>query len=365
MRKTYVIALIIFSVAILFAGGCSDRGEKTPTASNNFSDWAGWTDADWAYRTSAASSAAPAQFLFQLRNPDALWVADIIVPKEAWPAPIGNGQRVPLLVLLAPENQGEYFFRDHGLYELSSQMVESGEIQPMIIVCMGNDPTFGGYFYGNSYAGGQYDAIIADTNSYPDSDFGNIARGLLSQIENVNNLGLLLQKSPDKRGIGGFGQGAYGAFRAILKHPGVYKSISVADGPLSFDHGLDDLIPQAIVEQQALWTAKGKLGSFDDMALFDTAATAPLSRMFVGGAISFSPNDTLIDYTLYPVARDGEPDTVVIDNRYQWTDSDNSDTSSTLVSNLIHQSLIRLLEMKNDLTAEDLPAQIGRGIYDQ
>lgn len=361
MRKNFVIALVIFSVAIIIVGGCSNRGERTPTGSAAGSNWAGWPDVDWAFRTSfgsafttpGGSTATPPQLLFQLRNPDAILKVDMFIPLEAWPVPTGGGLRVPFLVLLVPENEDQYFYRNRGLHELASQMIADGDIQPMIIVTIGNDPTFGGYFYGNSFGGGGYDAIIADTIPYWDSDALNFngafaARGLLSYME--NQLGPLILNTPDKRGIGGVGQGSYGAFRAILKHPDVYSSISVSDGPLSFADGLPLLFDGVIAEQRIRWDAKEVSKSVVDpsyvilpfdgnftMNVFDTSITMPLSRMFVGGAMAFSPNHTDIFYTLYDVdpTRQLRPDSVVIDSATLWTDSANTDTSSTLVDSLI------------------------------
>lgn len=340
MRKNFVIALIIFSAAIILLGGCSDRKERVPTASTDGSNWGGWPNVDWAFRTSSGSAAAPPQFLFQLRNPDAVLQVDFFIPNEAWPAPRGEGQRVPYLVLLAPEGENHNFYRDRGLYQLASEMIADGEIDPMIIASIGNDPTFDGYFYGNSYAAGQYDAIIADTALYYDSDFGvNMARGLISYIESEGTgLGTLIKTgSADQRGIGGVGQGAYGAFRAILKHPGVFNSISVADGPLSFADGIPALVPAAMAEQQARWTARGLAGTFNDINLFDTLSTMPLSRMFVGGALAFSPNDTLVTYSFINQTNPANPDPVVINSRTYWTDPSNPDTSSTFVTTLIKQ----------------------------
>jgi len=335
MRKYFVIALALFSVVVLLTGGCSDRGTYQPAGmvSDLQGEWGVWPNVDWAFRTSHldAPGTSP-QFLFQLRNPDALLTSEIFIPREAFPLPQGEGRRVPLLILLAPMDGDQYFYRDRGLFELATEMVASGEIQPMIIMTIGNDPTFGGYFYGNSYGSGFYDGIIADTTD----------RGLLALL--YDQLGELLLDSPDKRGIGGIGQGAYGAFRHAMKNPGVYSSIAAADGPLSFD-GLADLFDDAITEQEARWVSKGHALPFD-IHEFDTLVTMPVSRMFVGGSLSFSPNDLFVEHSIHAVCANppcfGRPDTVHIISRDQWANDTilvpPDPTNTTLVWHMITES---------------------------
>lgn len=343
MRKNLIIAVLIISAAIIMASGCSDRGEKMAVAPTYGRGWGAWPNADAAFRISSGSQWAdiaqtektPPQLLFQLRNPTAVLKLDVYVPKVAYPAPTGEGRRVPLLILLAPEDADQNFYRDRGLYVLMEEMMDKGEIEPMVVVTVGNDPTFGGYFYGNSYPAGQYDAIIGDTTSYWDSDFNEfLQRGLLSFLDNNLADGTILINSPSQRAIGGVGQGAYGAFRTILKHPGEFNSISVADGPLSFANGLPALFPQVIAEQNARWAEKGKTTPWD-MTQFDTLGTMPLSRMFVGGALAFSPNHLNINYTVYNVTTVGRPDSVRITSATYWTDTTNTDTSATIVTELI------------------------------
>lgn len=321
MRKNLIIAVLIFSAAIIIFGGCSDRGYKKPTAPTYGTEWGLWPDISAAFRTSSGSATAPAQLLFQIRNPESILKLEVYVPKEAWPAPEGGGQRVPLLVLLAPEGGDRYFYSDRGLYELADEMVAKGEIQPMIIVTVANDPTFNGYFYGNSYPAGLYDGIIADTVDYWDTDFGDYTkRGLIGWLY-MNEIGELLVDSPDKRGIAGVGQGAYGAFRAILKHPGVYNSISVADGPLSFNDGLTNLFAQAEAEQRANWATIPDAGDFNanfTINDFDTSYTMPISDMFVGGSLAFSPWVYELFYQFDNQTRPTVGDPAIVDSAYGY-----------------------------------------------
>jgi hypothetical protein len=94
-------------------------------------------------------------------------------------------------------------------------------------------------------------------------------------------------------GIGGIGTGAYGAFRAAMKHPGRFGSISAVDGPLDFDGwdgngGLIPLFRVALDREQRL------LGNPDYRNLWDTAGYYHISNLLTGGALAFSPHDTLV-----------------------------------------------------------------------
>jgi len=238
----------------------------------------------------------------QIRNPQELLLGSAYLPAECF-APV---KPVPVLILLAPENGDKFHYFKSGLETIAKEMTISGEIEPMVIFCVSNDQLFGGYFYGNSYPAGNYDNII-----------GN------EMIEYLNNRFPNVIDQASARGIGGVGQGAYGAFRAALKNPGVFSSIAVADGPLDFDgadgaSGLMDLFPSVIAEQQSIYTGGVP---FDFRRDFDSAAAAPISMMFIGGALAFSPNDTAVDYTrtidYHNAGTDLDDEVVVIVNSRQ------------------------------------------------
>jgi len=217
------------------------------------------------------------ELLVQIRNEFQLMEMAVYVPKVAFDAAHGGESKpVPTLVLLAPQNGDQYYYFNHGLKEIADEMISSGEIQPMVIACISNDKIFGGYFYaGNSPGAGNYDTLIGGT--------------LLDYLHYAYPFTI---NSPDKRGIGGVGMGSYGAFRAALLNPGVFSSISVTDGPLDFNgadgnSGLIPLFVDALTEQGLL---NGNINQFDTLS--------DLSRLFVGGALAFSPRYTAITYSL-------------------------------------------------------------------
>lgn len=283
MRK-YIAIVGFLILAALLAVSCSDRGTNAPDApkENVVEAWAINPLANHVFTQNPDDPTGSPQLLFQVKNRDHIQEMTTYVPRVAYPPPIGELKRVPLLVLLAPQYGSKYYYFNHGLLQIAQELLAEGKIQPMIICCLSSDQVFGGYFYGNSYPAGFYDDIIAT----PD-DQGLVAF-LEGQFSNLID-------SPTKRGIGGIGLGAYGAYRAVLKHPGMFSSISVADGPLDFDgadgsSGMMNLFDVAL-QEQGLTPATFPTD-------FDSSTAWPVSSMFIGGSLAFSPHDTLLTYYL-------------------------------------------------------------------
>jgi hypothetical protein len=304
-----ILSVVLLLSAIVFSG-CSDRGPNIPTATS-LPHW-GISPKLFVFADTLLTTSP--QLIFQIRNPFGIMKTAIYVPKVGWPPPDGEGRPLPLLILLAPQDGDEYFYFEHGLQELADEMVASGEIEPMVICCVSNDQVFGGYFYGNSYPAGFYDAIIGSQENYR----------LLSYL--YTDFPFIID-SASKRGIGGIGQGAYGAFRACIKHPGVFSSISVVDGPLDFDgstdnNGLIDLFDDALMEQ-------GLLNADSIGYKFDSSSAWPISRLFIGGSLAFSPHDTSITYYFtWPFGHNNPP-------LINVTARDTIADTKTLVTNVI------------------------------
>ena len=274
MMKRYFI-LLITAAALISVWGCSDRGTNVPTFPVD--RWQIDPRGDHVFDTLLA---------LQIRNESQLLLSSIYIPKVAY-----SNQPVPTLVLLAPEEEDKFYYFNHGLLDLMQEMMLSGEIQPMVVCCVGNDRVFGGYWYGNSAPAGYYDGIIGA----PPVNVSQLLGWLQDYIPATI-------RSPSKRGIGGVGTAAYGAFRAILKNPGVYKSISVTDGPLDFDgaDGNSGLLPlfKVAMNEQAVFRHAER-----DSVLFDSLALSPISRILLGGAFAFSPKDTGVTFSYTPVTK--------------------------------------------------------------
>jgi len=272
----YILPTVL--VFVVLVAGCDDRGRNVPTVTVP-SDY-GTDPTDHVFFTFGGDP----QLLMQISNPAALLSLDTYIPQiSLTPANGGENRPVPTLILLAPEGETEYYYLEHGLYELAHEMIENGEIQPMTIVCVGNDQVFGGYFYGSSYPAGFYDQVLGDE--------------MIDYLEMRYPETFINDKA--KIGIGGIGQGAYGAFRAAIKSE-LYGSISVVDGPLDFDGatgtgGLIPLMDQVFVEQSTLTAANWRSAPPAGM---DSLRSYPISRMFIGGALAFTPHDTGLTYTV-------------------------------------------------------------------
>ena len=359
MQKYLIlIAGVLIIAAVMF--GCDDRGTGiSPVDMGNLETWGVSPVYGHVFQ--------PALTL-QMRNSTEQLLHSMYIPPEAL-----EGKPVPLLVLLAPETGNRFYYFQSGLLELIRELTASGQIQPMVVYCMANDQTFGGYFYGNSDPAGRYDSIFnSDGLLWSEGGRDDLLEFIHTFVPATIDLS-------SKRGIGGVGQGAYGAFRAVIKNPGMFSSISVADGPLDFDGGanggLRGLFSDALAEQKeyyyrvdplidtlkdttfvpgtnydAVWIDTSMVGGnavidttwvdfdtlpFDYYRDFDTSQTMPLSMMFMGGAFAFSPNDTLITYTRSTIANRY----VMISNVTQFQIANGSlpggGDSTTLISSLI------------------------------
>ncbi len=275
--RVFVVSLI--AIPMITFTGCEDRGTNVP-AIGPLDGSAPWPTADHIFSP---------ELRWLLSNKIEQLPAWVYFPRVAAPPPLGLSRPVPLLILLAPQGANKFYFAQHGLQELLREMIADGTIQPMVVACPSNDPTFGGFMY----AGGfnfSHPAKVIDSITPPSGNNDAIfSKQLVDWLRAVTNFAIL--ESQQKTGIGGFGMGAYGAFRAALLSDTVYGSISVTDGPLDFDGGagfgggLADLFDDALMEQGLL------NGNLQD---FDSSSAWPISNLFIGAAYAFSPDDTVL-----------------------------------------------------------------------
>ena len=314
MAKYTKLMLLIAVLAVVLIIACSDRGTNSAE--------------DVTLTTGGISSQNHVFFdelILQIRNDFQLLQMALYIPRVSFPRHYGGTfRRVPLLVLLPPQGTDRYFFFNHGLKSLADELISSGEIEPMVIACISNDRTFGGYFYaGNSFAAGFYDDLVGD-----------------ALVEYLNAAYPITLNDPSKRGIGGIGMGAYGAFRAALMQDSVvFTSVSGSDGPLDFDGGpgrgagLIDLMDTVLLTEQTHLNAN----NFNHA--FDSSSTCPVSRMFIGGALAFTPHDTMLDYDT--IIRERTPNlgdyyvSIIIDDQTRGLPSYIITDSVTLIDSII------------------------------
>jgi len=307
MLKYIKRLLLFFTLTLLLAAGCTDRGTNVvdkPTSQGGFLDIGHDFTQELLLQIgrNVPGEDGLQRVPLELRG----YTPEIAI------TPIHGGQPklVPLLILLAPQDGNQWYFFNHNLKQLADELIAEGVIQPMEIICFPSDRFFGGYFYaGHSAAAGYYDFFIGG-----------------SLIEYLHSTYPFLTDSLPV-GIGGVGMGGYGAFRAALMHRGVFSSISATDGPLDFDgpdgnSGFIELFDDALIEQGLLggtteppdstWPCDSfEVDIYGDTICvestlvidwppswrenFDSSSVWNLSRLFIGGALAFSPHDTMID----------------------------------------------------------------------
>ena len=88
-----------------------------------------------------------------------------------------------------------------------NKLIESGSVEPMIIVMPDGSNRFGGSFYTNSYTTGNWeDFIVYELPEYIDANYRSIPKS-------------------ESRGIAGHSMGGYGALKIAMKHPDIFSSV--------------------------------------------------------------------------------------------------------------------------------------------
>ncbi|MEA2031438.1 MAG: alpha/beta hydrolase-fold protein [candidate division Zixibacteria bacterium] len=266
MHNIIKIMAVFVALAFVVSLACSDRGANIQQSTTNLPPAPGRHDHSF-YN----------EMMVQIGNPQQMIYMDAYIPNRTY-----DQEPLPLVILLPPQNGTESYYFNHGLSEIADELIAKDEIVPMAIVTLKNHRSFGGFFWaGNGGGSGNYDTLIGNT--------------LLDYL-NESSEGFYMN-DPRYRGIGGIGQGSYGAFRAAILHPGAFSSIAVADGPLDFDgadgeSGFENLFESVLAEQGLLNYTPVNDTTWTD--LFDSLSIYPNSRMFIGGALAFSPHDTLV-----------------------------------------------------------------------
>lgn len=244
MIKLLRISLLVTILAVGVWSGCTDRGTNVPA--RQFMDQIGA-----AYTPGHGMDTA---LQFQIGNPLGMLFMNIYLPEVALDDIHDGtpGKPVPAVILLTPTDSDQLYFVNHGLVEIANQLINDGTIQPMIIVSVTNhDKVFGGHFFAGHYApAGNWDKILGKEEDVPGGWDLDALAGYLQFNFPIRGE----ESGSPEIGIGGVGQGAYGAFRAALLNKGLYRSISVTDGPLDFDgaddaSGFLDWFPRTVEEQ--------------------------------------------------------------------------------------------------------------------
>ena len=198
--------------------------------------------------------------------------------------------RYPALYLLHGYGGDDTYFK--GLYnvgDILDDMINSGEIKPMIVVTPDANNQFGGGFYTNS----------------PDVEGRSFAGMMQDFVTNevVHEVDSIFYTIPDRhhRGISGHSMGGYGAVKLAMLRNDLYGSASSMSGPLAFWGGMpyDSSFTGLFELINYVFAENG--GVPGDTITFTSIAPGPgkrLTNMMFALASAFTPHDpTNADYS--------------------------------------------------------------------
>jgi len=188
----------------------------------------------------------------------------------------------PVLYLLSPFRGGDSYYFNHGLVAIADKMVYSGEIQPMIIVCIDGSAGFGGCFYGDTWFGGKYAQAIGSVQN------DAISGSMIDYIDAVFNA----YTDREDRAISGFGMGGYGAMRIAAMYPDNFGAASAISAPLDFDGaaGTGGFVPMFREIINNLDDQGNGYISLDEFRRMDTSYTNPVRTMMMAAGCAFTPH---------------------------------------------------------------------------
>lgn len=195
--------------------------------------------------------------------------------------------RYPVLYLLHGYGGDHNYYRGlFGLAETLDDLINSGEIEPMIVVTPDGSSNLGGGFYTNS----------PDTLAgYPGQSFGGLYLDFIAN-EVVDSIDANYKTIPLRgfRGVSGHSMGGYGAVKMAMLRNDLFGSASSMSGPLGFNARFGD-VPNYIGMLSLLPVVFAE----NNFAPGDTAAyyairpgpQKTLTNMFFAMAAAFSPHD--------------------------------------------------------------------------
>jgi S-formylglutathione hydrolase len=156
-------------------------------------------------------------------------------------------------------------YQGMSLQLVMDELINAGKIREMIVVVPNGRNAYGGGFYTNSTAGGNWeDYVYRDLVSHIDANYRTLAR-------------------PESRGIAGHSMGGYGAIVLGMKHPDVFSAIyALSPCCLGLEADLSGENPawMKTLRLTSREQLKGEPKSFEEFFV----------RAFVALSAAFSPN---------------------------------------------------------------------------
>lgn len=178
----------------------------------------------------------------------------------------------PVLYLLHDYGDvGGRYFERYNIQSILDDMYRKGEIGRMLVVTIDAWDIFGGSYYRNSEATGQYADLIMSTIAVVEQNFRVYTQG-----------------GRESRGIAGHGMGGFGAMRFAMDRPDLFGSVSSMSGPLSLGgddghHGVLTWWSQVFQENNV---SVGNLAAFKAIL---PEVGKPYTNQIVAMSAAFSP----------------------------------------------------------------------------
>ncbi len=240
--------------------------------------------------------------------------------------PANAPEPLPVLYLLSDVGQDQSAFPFFlGLGALLDELIESGDIEPMLVIMPNGLTGMGGGFYTDS-------VLFHGGDAFADAAFGPWGVELLRVIEDAeqrfstdtgpfdSEAVLAGEGSARGRAIGGLGLGAYGAFVTALRAP-VFEALLLHSGFFDLRSGVmaDDPVLGESWGDRLLGESADLLGIdhlVPESAGLRAMTEAPMTRLIFSMAAAFSPAigpldsfdmASLIDTNLVHADPDGDP----------------------------------------------------------
>jgi len=273
-KKTLAVCLSLILLLGIF--GCSRRSNPVSPVAPEGRIW----------KTAITSQSLQGNLL---GDPVIRWVFVYTPPRYSDPEEART--KYPVLFLLHGYGGDETTFRDiYNLKVLADDLINRGEIRPMIIAMPNASNKLGGSFYNNSivlpasvaYAGYYKDYIVKDVMTFVDTSFRVIFNKKGKEI---------LRDTTYKwnRAISGHSMGGYGALRIGLDADSLFSSVSAMSAPMTFGGNGSDFL--GILEWVDGVFAENGITKGDSAGYRSMSPLAgPLSAKMFAMAGAFSPH---------------------------------------------------------------------------
>jgi S-formylglutathione hydrolase FrmB len=181
-------------------------------------------------------------------------------------------QPFPVLYLLHDYGGDGKYFERYNIQNVLEDLYRKGEIGRMMVVTVDASNIFGGSYYRNSPASGQYAQLVNDVITHVERTFRVFSQG-----------------GRASRGISGHGMGGYGAMRFAIDHPDLFGSVSSMSGPLSL--GGSDGRSGVLKWADAVFAENDVVvGDSSDFSAISPSLGRRFTNQLVAMAVAFSPH---------------------------------------------------------------------------